>query len=347
MSDAEGNAEGKGIDRRTALGLLGALGVGAGLSQVIAATPAEATTLQDLIDAAPSGGAVELTAASTTTITASLTISKPLTLFSHGQATIAMTGSAPAIVISSSNVTLRNLKITSSADSGIVASGSGNLSGITIRNCAIVGHNSPISGKFGIDLSAVSDSLLDHVDVSYFATGIRVRTGSGGGSLATRNGFLSCNVVSCTTGVSVSATYCSDNRFVGCRFNSCSTYGISIVDARHTVVENCVMDSNGTGIYINATSSGAANYNVVNATKFIGNTTDWVIDSSNVASTSIVNVIAPSTYTTTDNGSATINGVLGGFNASATTLGSVTKKIRLYDPQGYSLGYLPLYSSIS
>lgn len=114
------------------------------------------------------------------------------------------------------------------------------------------------------------------------------------------------------------------------------------------MVDVCSIESNVLGVIFDATVAGASQYNTINQTRFEGNTQDWTINSSNVLSSMVTNIAGPgSTYHWTDNGTDTIAGVQAELPVAATTRGSVTGKIQVYDLQGYTMGYLPLYGTIS
>lgn len=339
------------VSRRAALGMLGVAGAAVGLSQVVKADPAGATTLQDLIDAAPSGGAVELTAGGAYSISSTLTISKPLRLFSAGGATITKTGSTAAIAVTSDDVGFSGINLVC-AGSGIVAGQTTiRYHHMTMTDVTITGPGSGTAGTIGLDLYAISNSIYRNVNISAFEKGVRILSDADENNGSLYVTFVGGSAQSCVRGYSVEAYHCNDIRFLGCVAYGCSSRGISIEDGNHITMQACTLSSCGTGAYIETlVDPGYAPYNGIVNCSFSSNTSDWQIIHSGtryVGSSTIINPAVVGTYHYTDNGQDTVSFIEGHSAVSASTPGSVVSKLKVHDAQGYTLGYLPVFDAIS
>lgn len=168
----------------------------------------------------------------------------------------------------------------------------------------------------GVDLDSVSTSRFDDVSVIDFGKGIRVGSVVDGG--AVYNTFMNCTATWCKIGFAIEASGSNATRFFACRANVC-TIGLAITDSNNTTWVGGQIESGGIGVQITATSNAFSDNNLIDSTRFEGNTTAWVIASAFVRYTQIINPATFGTYAVKDAGSSTTH--WGGGERSWTTSG--------------------------
>lgn len=142
------------------------------------------------------------------------------------------------------------------------------------------------SGTVGINLDSVSSGRFVDLNVTGFDTDIRVGSAINGG--AVYNTFVQVDAHTATTGFKIEASGSNENWFVACRANNCSSRGFDIADSNHIVLSSCAVESNGVGVYVDASSNALSDRTTIAHSRFEGNTTAVQVASANVRDTAIL-----------------------------------------------------------
>jgi hypothetical protein len=127
----------------------------------------------------------------------------------------------------------------------------------------------------GIDLTDMSLAKLEGVVV--FGSSNIAGGGYGFHVAGTTNGyavynrFTHCRALTCEHGFDIAGSGSNDTHLDDCRTANCLR-GISIVDANHTVIDTCCIESGATGVYVEATTANVCDATTMIANRFEGNT---------------------------------------------------------------------------
>lgn len=179
-----------------------------------------------------------------------------------------------------------------------------------MEDLLITGPGGATAGSVGIDLESVSSAALTNVTVSSVETGIRLRSAINGG--AVYNNFVNVKAQACVTGFSIEASGSNSNRFLGCRANGCTAYGLRIVDSNANVWIGGQIEVCGVGVSAGASGPSLADSNQVTFTRFENNTKAWEVLTADVRYFQLLHPQVFGTYTFTDNGTSTMRLGAGG-----------------------------------
>lgn len=296
-----------GMARRNMMRLAGV--AAASIPVALHAAPASAemtiqsAELQAAIDATPTGGVLQLDSGTTYAVTSTLVVNRAMTIMAAGRATLTMaSGTGPIFTITGSRVRLSGLDLNCSG-SGIAVSPASRVYTMMFDRLVITGPGSGVAGRTGLNLDSVSSSSITDVTVSGFETGFRTGSAIYGGCVY--NTFNNVTASSCGVGFKIQSTGSNEHRFLACRANACTVRGFEIIDSNHNLIDNCAIEACAVGVYIESTTVALSDFNTISQTRFEGNTTAWVVNSTRVRMTKIIANAPVGTYAYTDNGDRT------------------------------------------
>lgn len=209
------------------------------LASLLPALAASAASLQDLIDATPSGGVLKLAPGS---YVAPVTINKPMTLDGGGRAGIVGPGRGTVLAVAASGVTLRGLRIAGSGEShdGVDA-------GILLEGDEHRVEDNVIEDVlFGIHLKQVSRSRVagNRVTGKPLSQGMRgdaIRLWNSRHNVVENNRFERARDLTFANS--------PDNRVAGNRFKD-GRYGMHVIFSPRLLIEGNHLSDTGTGIIV-------------------------------------------------------------------------------------------------
>lgn len=187
-----------------------------------------------------------------------------------------------------------------------------------LSNFTLIGPGNTVAGTVGIDLDSVSTGHFLNLEVRQFEKGFRLYSAQSGYTVYNR--FTNCNAQQNATGYAFEGIGANANIFDRCRANLNTVRGVSIVDANNNTFIAPQIESNATGVFIDATSNALADFNMLLDPRFESNTGPaWVVNSANVRDAQIVYPQVFGAYTFTDNGTRTVVWGYAGRTQKATS----------------------------
>ncbi|MFW9968620.1 MAG: glycosyl hydrolase family 28-related protein [Candidatus Odinarchaeota archaeon] len=222
-----------------------------------------------------------------------------------------VSGSGPAILIRKTNAVL----------------GDGNTNGLSIENVRIKG-----AGTQGIVMNGANDVIINGVDIEN-----------------TTNGCIQAN--STCSNIVIFSSYLR---------NMNTSFGIYISDVDTILIQNCRIKDCSWGIYFAGTCTNARSFlNTITDTSSgrVGSDAGTIPQSVNMSLTGQGFVFDKSEDTIlyrsnanilkTDDKFIAALGIGVGNSAAASALGALSKKIEVFDSVGVSIGFIPVYATIT